>query len=113
MSLTPSTDDPNRKAELERAKKDPLSFGPDIVAPSNRIGGSGKSGGLVPAKDEQSGKIEVAGLLAEYLARTVKEISDDLANLDDEQLLALREAEANGKSRIVLLAAIDKEISLR
>ena len=34
MPLSPAPDDPNRKAELERMKEDPASFGADIQKPN-------------------------------------------------------------------------------
>lgn len=54
MSLTPSADDPNRDAELKRAKQDPKSFDADPV--KNQPSAATLSGGVLVEVAKEAAK---------------------------------------------------------
>lgn len=111
--LIPSKLDPNYKAEMERRNKDPASFGMSIPIADTKLDLSWS--GL--AADRDKGKVAKVKpdteLWKEYLTKTVAAIVAELGDLDKAQIESMRDAEMAGKARVVLLSAIEKELSSR
>ena len=109
--LTPSKLDPNYKAEMERKQRDPASFGMGIPLPADNrdLTGSGLSA------DREKTKVDDLDteLWKDYLTKTVAAIVVELGDLDKAQIETMRDAEMAGKARVVLLSAIEKELSNR
>lgn len=107
--LTPSKLDPNYKAEMKRREEDPASFGMGIpfVDTARNMSGSGLTADRSKIKEPD------IDLWKDYLSKTVAVIVAELGDLEKEQLEMMRDAEMAGKARVVLLSAIDKEISNR
>lgn len=107
--LTPSRLDPNYKAEMERREKDPASFGMGIpvVDTKRDLSGSGLTADRVKTSNPD------IDLWKDYLTKTVAVIVAELGELDKAQLETMRDAEMVGKARVVLLSAIEKELSNR
>lgn len=126
MSLTPAADDPNRKQELKRADADPKAFDADPVHKHGKPANfDATSSGLcadrdkvvpeepVPEEPVPEGEGKGEDLWAEYLENSVKDITAQLPELDNDQLVALLEAEKAGKARVTLIEAIEAETSTR
>lgn len=109
--LTPSRLDPNYKAEMDRRNKDPASFGMSVPIVDTKRDLSGS--GLTADRDKTKVVIPDTELWKDYLTKTVAVIVAELGDLDKAQIEAMRDAEMAGKARVVLLSAIEKELSSR
>ncbi|MFA6213549.1 MAG: hypothetical protein WC714_29195 [Candidatus Obscuribacterales bacterium] len=107
--LKPSKLDPNYEAEMERRNKDPASFGMGIPVADAKLDLSWS--GL--SADRVKKPVTDAELWKDYLTKTVAVIVSELGDLDTGQLATMRDAEMAGKARVVLLSAIEKELSSR
>ena len=108
--LSPSKLDPNYKAEMERRNKDPASFGMSIPIVDAKLDMSWSG---LSADRDKSKAVPDKELWKDYLAKTVAVIVAELVDLDKAQIESMRDAEMAGKARVVLLAAIEKELSSR
>ena len=81
--LTPAKDDPNRRSELERMKKNPGAFGVVMDAPTQPLA---SSGGLVPAERKAG---SVTDYDAEKYAAELKAWAEDTATKTVADILLL------------------------
>lgn len=111
--LTPASNDPKRKEELNRKKDNPTAFGSDIQR-SHEVKHEGSGLVVDRAKDEASQQQQQQSTdLDTFLAQSVDAITQVLETLTVEQLNELRAAEEAGKNRTTLLKAVDEELATR
>lgn len=127
MSLTPASDDPNRKAELKRKQAAPDVFdgnGQDTHPTKEQL--TSKASGLVaddpernpaaaeaPADEAPADEAPKDNGWTDFLAQSVPDLTAQLSGMEDGQLEAMREAEMAAKARVTLLSAIEEELTQR
>lgn len=110
--LTPSKLDPNYRAEMERKKREPDTFGmgAPLLDEKRDLSGSGLSADRDKSKAAVTVVEETATTpLSAFLDQPIHDITPELVGMDDTQLAVLHAAESEGKARKGLLEAIEEE----